>query len=400
MKTFLTLISSCLVLSSTVLAQSPLAFTPPSESGQNLFELSESYETVIRGQSFDYGVPPAGAYSSGTYGSPTYNGGPNGFSNLFNPYGGATLGNDPFAPGYANPPVGGLNGAQPFRQGWTERLTFTWLDKSSVKAINGPTANNGVANGTDMGNLGVFEIDLAKSYTTFGAQGWAWTWAPEFNYVQFDGPGAPNIDSSLYAFSSKIQLNSPQSGPLSWQIGFTPRIATDFEKSLNSDAWQFDGELVAFYQSSPTWKWVLGATYWDRVDDIVLPYAGAVWTPNQYWEWRLIFPKPRVDVFLGTPWGHATWLYAGGEYNVESYQVLVDPTGTRPDGSAANVPGAYEDAIQIEDIRTYLGLRFDNGWLASFIEAGVSFDREFQFDNGSQDFEASSAFMLRAGFRY
>jgi hypothetical protein len=131
----------------------------------------------------------------------------------------------------------------------------------------------------------------------------------------------------------------------------------------------------------------LGALYWDRVDDIVLPYAGIVWTPSDYLEFRLLFPKPRVSLFLGAPSGVATWAYVSGEYHVESYEIELSPPGSR-------------DQVQFEDWRVLGGLRFESGWLTSFIEAGWVFDRDVEFRSQGTDFDIDTGFIGRVGFRY
>ena len=53
---------------------------------------------------------------------------------------------------------------------------------------------------------------------------------------------------------------------------------------------------VAFYRTSPQWTWVGGVVYWDRVNDRVLPYAGAIWIPNDHTELRLLFPEALQEI--------------------------------------------------------------------------------------------------------
>jgi hypothetical protein len=89
----------------------------------------------------------------------------------------------------------------------------------------------------------------------------------------------------------------------------------------------------------------LGVAFWNRVDNFLIPYAGVVWTPNDYWEFRIMFPKSRISYFLGNWWGSAAWVYCGLEYNVEAYQIsLVGPSG-------------QDEKIQIADYRAVVGLR-------------------------------------------
>lgn len=137
--------------------------------------------------------------------------------------------------------------------------------------------------------------------------------------------------------------------------------------------------------------WALGAAYWDRVDGMVIPYAGVVYTPNQYWEFRLLFPKPRVSVFLGAPWGMPTWAYVSGEYHVEAYEVVVRPPGGG---------GSQQTRVEFEDWRVLGGLRWEAGWLTTFVEAGWVFGREVDYERVGQDFDVDTGFIARMGFRY
>lgn len=318
--------------------------------------------------------------SPGVVGGPGYdpflNGLPPGAQNGIPGYG------TPFSP-YSSQ----LNGPQPYRFGWTTRWDFTYLFDADATADDG----------TGLGDLDVFEIDLAWEYVTQGQRGWIWTWTPSIGYRHFDGPQVgvvpagpgPNIESSFFSFASPIKVNSPSNGPWSWEGGFSPSINSDLSQSLTSDAWNFDAHMVTYFRANPEWMWAIGAAYWQRAEDIVIPYGGLVWTPNRNWEWRFIFPNPRVDVFVGNWFNAPTWMYVGAEYQVESYQA-----------SIAGSPTRGKDQLQIEDWRAFWGIRSDNGWLASYFEVGAVFDRKFSFKDDTIGFEADEAVMLRFGFRY
>ncbi len=266
-----------------------------------------------------------------------------------------------------------LNGPQPYRFGWTTRLDFGYLPSESTDA--------------PLGDFGVFEFDSEIEYTTPLPDGWIFSSVPQFNYRSWDGPSGVGMPPNAYRFGWDLELSTPANAGWSVQLGFNPSLTSDFEQSLNSEAYNWDGRVVAFFHQSPSVTWAIGAAYWDRVDDIVIPYAGVVWTPNQLWEFRLIFPKPRVSVFIGKPWGIATWLYASGEYHVEVYQIGLDPSGLR-------------ERVQLEDWRLMLGLRNDNGFLSTFVEGGWVLGRDVEFANGTPGFGIGDGFIVRAGLRY
>lgn len=274
----------------------------------------------------------------------------------------------------------GLNGPQPHRLGWQARVDFGWLPKVGTSS-------------PDVGGLGIFELDMEEKWTGLMAGNWVLGVAPQFNYRSFDGPtrpGAPPADlpGSAFRFGLGLTMQSPAYRGWGVELGFNPALATDFNDNLTSDGWQFDGHLVFFWNSHPNWMWALGAAYWDRVDDIVIPYAGAVWTPNDFWEVRLLFPESRVTAFLGAPSGHPIWTYISGKYHVESYQI--DP-----------VAGRSITAMQSSDWRIVGGLRWDWGWVTHVFEVGVVFDRKVEIKGSpTLGYDVDSGFIGRYGMRF
>lgn len=291
----------------------------------------------------------------------------------------APYGYDPFAPPAAQSYTFGLNGPQPFRYGWESRYDFGYMPSAGTAS-------------PDAGDISIFEVDIEKELSTPLGNGYTFSIAPQASLRAWDGPlGVPAGNAGLppeaYRFGLGLKLLTPNWGPWQFELGFNPAVGTDFN-DISSDAVMFDGHAVAFYRTSPQFMWAIGAAYWDRVDNIILPYAGLVWTPNEYWEFRLLFPKPRITWFAGTPIGVPTWLYVSGEYHVEAYEVNVDPINR-------------STLMQMEDIRVLGGARAEFGAVTGFLEAGWVFNRDVDFDAGfGTDFEIDNGFIARAGFRY
>jgi hypothetical protein len=373
-----------------------LAAALPSSAGmdeKSPFEraLTEESAWVIRAQSPTAAGPLVGPpqgvttyYPSNTPVVPvqTYNGAVDPFASPAQPMYPSPI-QDPWSAGggapYAMPAPyysRGINGPQPVQYGWASALDLTFLPQSGTS----PNA----------GDMSIFGVDVETIHT----KPWGnWTFAagPQFSYRSWNGPthGTPTIDlpGSVYRIGFDMVLRTPTVNGWTAEFGFDPSVASDFNSGLNRDGVLFDGHIVAFWQASPQWTWALGAFYWDRVDNIVLPYAGAIWTPNDIWEFRLVFPKPRISVFLGTPWGIPSWLYAGIEYHVEAYQV--DPALFGND-----------TRVQLADWRFLGGLRAETGRLTSFIEAGYIFDRKVKYDTIGTDFTIDNGFIGRVGFRF
>lgn len=348
---------------------------------QPIYQLHPEFDAVIRGQNPQtYDLGPQGGVQPGFYdpnapiAPPAYGGG------MGTPYGGpAPLGYDPFTSSpYATEQLGnpyghGVVGPQPIRFGWTTHSDFTYISKASM--------------GTG-GSVSVTEFDWKMDYVTQGASGWTWKLSPEFNYtnLNFRSPLVSTLKDNYYRFAYRFETTSAQQGPFSWRLGFTPAIATDMQSNLNSGGWNFDADMTMYYRADPRYLWVLGVSYWDRASDFVLPNAGLVWTPNQFWEVRAVFPKPRADVFIGTPWGIPMWLYAGAEYDVQSWQ-------------SGELPARGQ--LQMEEWRAFAGTRWESGYWESYLDFGYAFERKYNLDYGTtSDLAPGDAFMMRFGFNY
>ncbi len=284
---------------------------------------------------------------------------------------------DPYGQVLAPSPGFGAAGPQNYQFGWTSDYSVGWLPSEGTNP--------------DVGDLEILEVNAAMRYSTgypAGGAGWIFSWTPEFNYRGWQGPASVDLPGSVYRFASDFELATPSTNPVSVQLGFTPAIVSDLGQNLNADAYQFDGRAVAFLRASPTLVVALGATILDRNRDYILPYAGVIWTPTPQWEFRLLFPKSRVSLFLGDFGGTSAWLYTGVEYNVEAY--AIDLAG----------PNGDNEKIELVDYRWTFGLRTESFGVSSFIEGGYVFAREANFLNGTPDFDINNGFMLRGGLRF
>lgn len=363
------------------------------------FGLHQEFDVVVRGQTpqtFDYGPgvgspqvapfdPNVGSYPGGgeIYGGQPIQPGYDPF--MTSPYAGAM--GDPYAGQFGY----GVVGPQPVRLGWTTHYDFAWIGSA------------GLETGTAQGKLNMFEYALRWDYVTQAPTGWTWKFSPEFDYTEMNFKGIetsplaaavanpaqrPMIADNYYRFAYRFETTSPQMGMMSWRLGFTPAIASDFQRNINSQAWNFDADITALTRISPNMMLVLGALYWDRAEDHILPHVGVVWTPNEFWEIRATYPKARADVFIGTPFGIATWLYAGAEYDIQSWQ-------------AGEISGASPQ-LQTEEWRTFAGLRWETACWQSYLDFGYVFDREYSVHGMSTvaPLDPGEAFMIRYGINF
>lgn len=385
---------------------------------------------TVRGQSPTFSGPVLGTPQPITsyYQTPTYDPGLSG--GYVDPSQGGTMApytSDPFLNGGVASPYGnggspypgtapgnyaiGLNGAQPYRFGWSTRWDVGWIADADTNIPGG-------------GDLDVFETNVEHELTTPVFGNWIFSLAGQYNLRQFDGPfapqvavgdafpipggvlnAAPELPGTAQRFGLGLKLSTPAVGPLTLEAGFNPALATDFESHIDDDAILYDGHVVAFLRPNPVWTFAIGAMYWDRVDDLIIPYAGVVLTPNDYLELRLVFPKPRVSLFIGTPFGLPTWAYAQGEYHVEAYQVGIEGNAAVDLSggglvSADELVGIDSRRAQLEDWRIVGGLHTEGPFWTAFIEAGAAIEREVKYSASVRGFEADPAFIIRMGLRY
>jgi hypothetical protein len=286
-------------------------------------------------------------------------------------------GPDPVLP-FINDPgqmvLSGINGPQPYRYGFTPIFDGVYISPAHAKTPG-------------QGNSGVQEYDAALRHVSMLGPDWIFTNTGQFGGRVWNGPNTPNLPGSVYRFGWDFLLNSPQYGGWSAQLDFNPSINTDFGTSLGRESLNLDAFGALFYRSSPQWMYVLGVQYWDRVDNIIIPYAGVVWNPNERLELRLLFPKSRISYFLGTLGNGSHWLYATGEYHVESYQI------TQPGVSG-------REQIQLSDWRVGVGLRSDHQWYDKYIEVGYVFGRQNVFLGNTPGFDINNGMMARFGVRF
>lgn len=305
----------------------------------------------------------------------------------------------PFAaPAYAPPQIRGysygLGGLEPYRFGTTNRLEFGLLpDEDGERGLS---------------DFEVFEFDFERKSTWKLPSGWIFSMADQFSLRTWDGPknaaprGTPaqvfanaiDLPGKVFRFGKDFELSTPTNDVFSYQLGFNPSINSDFDRSLSDDSINLDSRGAVFFRYAPDFTLVGGVMYWDRVDDRFIPYAGFIWVPDNQHEFRIMWPKARVSVFLGNAGPVAMWGYVRGEYHVEAYEIERDPQRGGPRGS-------FREQIELEDYRILFGLQTENPTgVASFWEAGWVFGRDAEFLNGTPGFTISSGFIARAGLRF
>ena len=209
-----------------------------------------------------------------------------------------------------------------------------------------------------------------------------------FNAQWWNGPSGIALPGQVDEVSADLELGLFNGGPWSGQIAFHPQFVDSYQSRIGRYAFNFDGRVIATYRASPTWSFVGGVAFWDRLNVMVVPHVGVIWAPDERWEFRILWPKSRISYFLGR-WSCADfWAYGGFEYSAEAWQVDI--------GS----PATSMDRMQITDDQLTLGLRWDSGRYSFFVEGGYIFNRQAKFIGPTPDFNLGNIEMLRLGVRY
>ena len=268
----------------------------------------------------------------------------------------------------------GAMGTTPYRLSWFSQRDFAFLPSSPADGVSG--------------DFQVTELNSSLRYATVLNREMLFALTGEWNRSYWSGPTGVALAPRADQFKADFEWSSIDSGPWNWQLGVTPQINSDFERQLTKHAYMIDARLVFLNKLSPELTLALGVTYWNRVNDYILPYGGLVWAPDDRWEIRAMFPKSRISYYLGNGSDTDFWLYTSAEWNIDAYQVNLEDSSR------------IKDRIEFRDIRFLLGVNAQRRKLSAFFEGGYITDRHVTFAGKTPDFTLGDNWMVRAGFAY
>lgn len=267
----------------------------------------------------------------------------------------------------------GNRGAQPYKYDWLSYDDIVYIPSSPARGV--------------AGSMQAVEWNTWMRYSRRIGEDKLFTWTPAFNDQFFSGPTGVAMPGDVNNLSSAVSLASVNPGPWNWQLGFNPQINSDFRRSLTSNAYIFDGHGVILYRASSTWTLAFGVALWDRTRERVIPYGGVIWTPNDRWEVRLLFPESRLSYYLGRRNDTDLWAYVTGEYVNRAYQVDIADTRAK-------------DLVEMSDYRVMAGINGTWKGYTVFLQGGYVFDRHLQFRGPTPDFHLNGSALLRTGLTY
>lgn len=267
----------------------------------------------------------------------------------------------------------GSFGPQGYRLGWVSYDDITVLPSSAARGTSGSMQI------TEWNSYIKYAQEIAPG-VIFNGTGW-------FNARWWEGPSGIPVPGQVDQISTDLELGFFNESQWSGQIAFHPQIVETYEARLDHNAFNFDGRAIATYKASSAWSFVGGFAIWDRVDTMFIPTGGFIWTPNNRWEFRILFPKSRISYFLGRWHDADVWLYGQAEYTAEAWQSYDKETGV-------------SDRIQMTDDRITGGIRWDTGRYSFFVEGGAVLNRRIKFADTYPAYDLNDGGLIRFGLRY
>jgi hypothetical protein len=212
---------------------------------------------------------------------------------------------------------------------------------------------------------------------------------PQYQLHLTDGPDMIDVPPRLH--DAQVDLRHFRRIGENWIFDAAVQLgmyADDYSFDTG-DAFRVNGRALAIYESSPEWKWIIGAAYINAAGYTVLPVAGVSYSTDDL-KAELVFPKSRIAWRLASspvPGIDERWIFVtaelyGGQWAVE-----------RTSGAT--------DVLAYSDWRITLGYeRKIIGGLSRTFEIGYVFNRELLYDSVPGDIEIDDTLMVRAGLTY
>jgi len=203
--------------------------------------------------------------------------------------------------------------------------------------------------------------------------------APGGRLVWWNGPTSPDMPPNGFGtfldFSVQPKFNDTFS-LIAWgRFG----VFSDFEK-VTSEAFRYQARLEGIGKLSSQMQVHAGVIYYGRARVKMLPTLGVVWTPDENWVVRMVFPNPKISrrLWMGSQadwWGYAHIDYSGGSWDIDPYGLT-----------------------DYNDIRLGVGIEFATpNRIGGYFEFGGSVDRELYFA-GHRQASLPSVLYLKTGF--
>jgi hypothetical protein len=356
-------------------------------------------------------IPYGGTTSSAApYTAPSIYGGAPPASNQFgggNLYGSGPMLSPPANNGFGNPnafppsayPSGSPNSLFPSGLYGSAGALLPSSGLSDYRFFNGLRLRHSYISGGDgPSEVGMNQTDvsLGFAFNNFLFSNRPLYVVPSFSLYLFDGPettgnSPADLPGNAYGGFLDFGWQTDPNQIIGGELGLRVGAFTDFE-TFNDDSIRFIGKGLGSFRLTPTSTLKAGIYYLDRESIKLLPAGGLLWQPSPFTRFDIFFPEPKFSRYWRTIGTQDVWWYLAGEYGGDSW------TMTR-----AN---QIEERVDINQIGVTFGFEWGRsdlirtGQRRGFIEAGVVFDREIQYEFSNDGRDLDEAFILRAGWGY
>ncbi|MGL4595075.1 MAG: hypothetical protein ACRCUY_10135 [Thermoguttaceae bacterium] len=240
--------------------------------------------------------------------------------------------------------------------------------------------------------LGMTELDLSAMFAfPLPTRDAPFVITPKFQTWFFDS--SENFQfpvNTLYTTGADFRWFVPiVQNKLMIDMAVSTLYSGDF-KSSGSKAMRFPAHIAGIWTCNPRLKVVLGAAYFDRMDNYnIMPVGGIIWTPQEDLNFELVFPKLKAAQrvrWFGSRVGddQSDWIYAAFEWGGGSWTIQEHLSGEK------NLM-----KVDYRDYRTMLGYERRTSFGVNLgLEVGYSFERNFDFEYFGKA-KPSDAFFIR-----
>ncbi len=210
--------------------------------------------------------------------------------------------------------------------------------------------------------------------------------------TQFTGEASGGLPPRLYTLGLNAAWATRMADRWRLRLSLGLTHASDFEASR--DAVRPRAMVTAVYDAGPSWDLLFGLVLTGREDLPVLPALGAIWTPSDELRADLVMPRPKLSWRLFEGETHATWVYVSGQLNGGTW--------------AYETRRGHDDLVTYREVRAVVGLENNRPPRAIgappvtrwFVETGMAFGRELEFDSNRPDTDPNESWVLAAGFGF
>ena len=238
-------------------------------------------------------------------------------------------------------------------------------------------------NSGDPEDLGATEIETFLTVALPAPiKEWPLLITPGYNVAYLAGPGVTDLPPRLHFAYVEFAWVPEFIHRYRFYLAVAPSVLSDFE-SNDADAFRVTGKgLVLFNWIPGVLELRAGVLYLNRDNIRLLPAGGVIWTPNDWMEYELFFPKPKASVRFNVGEGFEDWLFTTAEFGGNTWSI-------------ERASGAH-DKVTYLDYRILGGVeRRLNGGAGFRLEAGYVFGRSIEFESGDGNFDPKSTVLIR-----